>query len=105
MDELNPTFRFKISERLVEQGLGKYIHRTRQEDGWCLRFANHDDRDEAEITLEELEQNLVRARKEARVSRDRLRALEALHFWFVTDPQRQGKKPHGDLDLVQCSEV
>jgi len=102
MDELNPTFRFKISERLVEPGFGKYIHRDHGE--WCLRYTGSHE-DETTITLEELEQNLVRARKEARASRDRLRALEALHFWFVTDPQRQGKKPHGDLDLVQCSEV
>ena len=102
MDELNPTFRFKIADRLVEAGAGKYIHRG--SDGWCLRYTGRDE-DETTITLEELEQNLVRARKETRASRDRLRALEALHFWFVTDPQRQGKKPHGDLDLVQCSEV
>ena len=97
MDELNPTFRFKIADRLVEQGAGKYIHRD--VDRWCLRYSGGHEEDESTITLEELEQNLVRARKEARVSRDRLRALESLHFWFVTDPRRQGKEPHGDLEV------
>jgi len=86
MDELNPTFRFKISERLVDPGLGKYIHRD--SGNWCLRYTGSHE-DETTITLEELEKNLVYARKEARVSRDRLRTLEALHYWFVTVPQRQ----------------
>ena len=97
MDELNPTFRFKIADRLVEEGSSKYIHRSRHGNDWCLRFTNHN-REEAEISLAELEENLVRARQEARISRDRLRALESLHFWFVQEPMRQGKKPHGDLD-------
>lgn len=106
MDNLNPTFRFKISDRLVDPGPAKYIHRD-STGQWCLRYTNHDDRDETEITLEELEKNIVLARKEARESRDRLRSLEALHYWFVTVPAREGKPPQGDtqLDLMQCSEV
>ena len=96
MDELNPTFRFKIADRLVEEGSSKYIHRSRHGSDWCLRFADHD-REEAEISLVELEENLVRARQEARISRNRLRALESLHFWFVRDPASRGKEPHGDL--------
>jgi hypothetical protein len=86
MDELNPTFKFKISERLAAEGYGRYIHRQRHEDGWCLRCTNHDDDDETEITLEELEKNLVLARREARASRDRLRMLESLQYWFVIAP-------------------
>ena len=88
MDELNPTFKFKISERLcaAKFHVSKYVHRDDREDRWCLRWPNHKDHDETEITLEELEKNLVLARREARVSADRLRMLEALNYWFVISP-------------------
>ena len=78
MDELNPTFRFKIADRLVEEGSSKYIHRSRHGNDWCLRFTNHN-REEAEISLAELEENLVRARQEARAPRDHW-CSSALHL-------------------------
>ena len=88
MDELNPTFKFKISERLCAAKFpaSKYVHRDYREDRWCLRWPNHEDHDETEITLEELEKNLVLARREARVSADRLRMLEVLQYKFIISP-------------------
>jgi hypothetical protein len=89
MDKLNPTFKFKISERLCAAKFpaSKYIHRDDREDRWCLRWPNHKDHDETEITLEELEKNLVLARREARVSADRLRMLEVLHYRFLNEAE------------------
>jgi hypothetical protein len=88
MDELNPTFKFKISEQLCAAKFpaSKYVHRNDREDRWCLRWPNHEDHDETEITLEELEKNLVLARREARVSADRLRMLEVLQYKFIISP-------------------
>ena len=80
MDELNPTFTFTISEQLGPSRRGRHVHRDG--DSWCLRYTGSHE-DETTITLEELEKNIVLARREARESRDRLKTLEALQYRFV----------------------
>jgi hypothetical protein len=74
------TIEYSLDSLVKGAGTGWYVHRRSDMDGWCGKYGPDDSTTNIPVTEDEIEKNIVIARREARNSVARLQNLEKLSF-------------------------